>query len=605
MKYLALLLCYVFLFRNTVNSQNLLNNGGFEERNDDSNNPHPDDKAQVEYLRSWEDCMSTKDCDFDGDSYIHSPDYYRNDDYIENQFYYSLKETYYDVWPIPTNWDINQIFDNSHDRRVEAHTGNGFTGMAAGELIEQELSTLPMNNNSEYTIRFYVRTFYSANQVTKFGNQESGFNYSYDNAYGGSQMHILIGKKKIKYANKPCNCSGDDQFTKEDGLSQEINLVKSIPINTSLYPPGKWHLVEETFTSPNNNANWFAMEYVNANNCNVYIGLDDISLFNCPLNCSRTQGEMWPCYTNETNINSQNPFKMECLGNVKAASISAYDLQENIVYNEHTYVSEDGFNWPLYWAGVDGGGANLLPGQYKLNIVLINDCGPKLIRKDVSVYHFEGERNNVPSSYPTIQANNLPAPSNLLLTIPSSCCLAEPDIYLDDVTLDRNYPMEFWATENIFAATQSQSGVKIKSPTEVTFKAGSSIELGDGFETETGAEFLAEIVPCPELRKEEPVFTFTNPANPHLNHNSSDNSTSPPAYSLHPNPNTGRFTLTQTTEGYIKKYSILNMMGQVLLSSPFGAGREGSVDISSLPKGIYILQLETTEGLKAERVVYQ
>ena len=243
MKYLALLLCYVFLFRNTVNSQNLLNNGGFEERNDDSNNPHPDDKAQVEYLRSWEDCMSTKDCDFDGDSYIHSPDYYRNDDYIENQFYYSLKETYYDVWPIPTNWDINQIFDNSHDRRVEAHTGNGFTGMAAGELIEQELSTLPMNNNSEYTIRFYVRTFYSANQVTKFGNQESGFNYSYDNAYGGSQMHILIGKKKIKYANKPCNCSGDDQFTKEDGLSQEINLVKSIPINTSLYPPGKGHLV--------------------------------------------------------------------------------------------------------------------------------------------------------------------------------------------------------------------------------------------------------------------------------------------------------------------------------------------------------------------------
>ncbi len=32
---------------------------------------------------------------------------------------------------------------------------------------------------------------------------------------------------------------------------------------------------------------------------------------------------------------------------------------------------------------------------------------------------------------------------------------------------------------------------------------------------------------------------------------------------------------------------------------------EKVLEISSLAKGIYILQLETTDGLKAERVVYQ
>jgi hypothetical protein len=76
-------------------------------------------------------------------------------------------------------------------------------------------------------------------------------------------------------------------------------------------------------------------------------------------------------------------------------------------------------------------------------------------------------------------------------------------------------------------------------------------------------------------------------------------------YSIVPNPNNGHFEILFDLE-YISNYQILTVMGQKI---DFGVINPDinirKVDITYLPKGIYILQLQTIDGIKAERIVYQ
>jgi hypothetical protein len=144
-------------------------------------------------------------------------------------------------------------------------------------------------------------------------------------------------------------------------------------------------------------------------------------------------------------------------------------------------------------------------------------------------------------------------------------------------------------------AIQSISNYIANNPStdaQVEFKSGRIIILKDGFKS--GGTFWAHIVDCPLLKKGDSSKDAENPIDL-IN-----------SYRFAPNPNTGHFTLTQTQEGYIKSYQILNLMGQPLLRSKLELGQtEKVIEMGGLAKGIYILQLETTDGMKAERVVYQ
>ena len=118
--------------------------------------------------------------------------------------------------------------------------------------------------------------------------------------------------------------------------------------------------------------------------------------------------------------------------------------------------------------------------------------------------------------------------------------------------------------------------------------------------------FILTILGCNnETIEEAGSFQYNASNKLEENHDSTNVKEENLLYFINPNPNMGQFTLTQTPN-YIKKYQILNLIGQNLQGSNLPQGiTELDINMNSLPKGIYIIQLETTDGIKVERIVYQ
>jgi hypothetical protein len=139
-----------------------------------------------------------------------------------------------------------------------------------------------------------------------------------------------------------------------------------------------------------------------------------------------------------------------------------------------------------------------------------------------------------------------------------------------------------------------------------TYQAHEEIVLRDGFTVESGAEFTAQIVPCPncETRGDETVseedhtdtrevaggndgeeVRFDNP-HPYAE----------PLTDLYPNPTSGE--LTMAVEGEVQAVAVYNALGQ-----PVGGWKmlamgdtRLTLDVSPLPSGTYILSVRTADG---------
>lgn len=73
--------------------------------------------------------------------------------------------------------------------------------------------------------------------------------------------------------------------------------------------------------------------------------------------------------------------------------------------------------------------------------------------------------------------------------------------------------------------------------------------------------------------------------------------------SIYPNPSAGRFTVEVGTMMNQYKIEIHNMMGQKVYES-YSAGKKVEVNVN-LPKGIYLLQVETDLGRVNKKVIIQ
>jgi hypothetical protein len=129
---------------------------------------------------------------------------------------------------------------------------------------------------------------------------------------------------------------------------------------------------------------------------------------------------------------------------------------------------------------------------------------------------------------------------------------------------------------------------------------GSDGNLNDGW-----YPFILTIKGCNNETQEVSGSFQYNASNKLEESDSSSNNNSPTTYYfLHPNPNTGHFTISQMPD-YIKKWQLSSVIGQVLLNGIIPQGiKEHEIDITSISKGTYILQLETREGFKVEQVIY-
>jgi hypothetical protein len=78
-----------------------------------------------------------------------------------------------------------------------------------------------------------------------------------------------------------------------------------------------------------------------------------------------------------------------------------------------------------------------------------------------------------------------------------------------------------------------------------------------------------------------------------------------PFFSIYPNPNSGTVNL-KGTQGFILSYELVSILGKSILS--FDCSIESDeyiINMHGLPKGIYFLKINTKDGIKFERIIYQ
>jgi len=161
----------------------------------------------------------------------------------------------------------------------------------------------------------------------------------------------------------------------------------------------------------------------------------------------------------------------------------------------------------------------------------------------------------------------------------------------------------------LISANLSSSALWRTIPTgaTATYHAHEEIELRDGFIVEEGADFTAEITPCPNcedrnVREEARVLTseegeigqnetplFLGNMNPlHISVSSA---------TLYPNPTSGE--LTMAVEGEVQTVLVYNAMGAPVdgwqLRSILDDGRV-VLDVKPLSAGIYLLTIRTADG---------
>lgn len=158
------------------------------------------------------------------------------------------------------------------------------------------------------------------------------------------------------------------------------------------------------------------------------------------------------------------------------------------------------------------------------------------------------------------------------------------------------------------SATSPESWHIIPAGVRTTYRAHNEIDLRDGFTVEAGADFTAEIVPCPSCDSRgvddtgmnvipSGVDTATDSATPPATDYMAPRHPALPAADLYPNPTSGE--LTMAVEGEVQAVLVYNAMGAPAdgwqLRSVLDDGRV-VLDVKPLSAGIYLLTIRTADG---------
>ena len=145
----------------------------------------------------------------------------------------------------------------------------------------------------------------------------------------------------------------------------------------------------------------------------------------------------------------------------------------------------------------------------------------------------------------------------------------------------------------------------IPSGTNVTFRAGKSITLEPGFETELGAEFTAEIVACVE---EKSIQIPNLPRNPYNKKNQNkliiEKETINNDFIIYPNP-ANNYIIIKPKNQYIDidKIEIVNIFGRIVLKKDYITTIDVFIDIINIPGGLYLVKIYTKNNNFTQKLI--
>ena len=153
----------------------------------------------------------------------------------------------------------------------------------------------------------------------------------------------------------------------------------------------------------------------------------------------------------------------------------------------------------------------------------------------------------------------------------------------DNATPDAIYD---GVTETIRACQTIMATSDIMNGSEITFIAGESITLMDGFSTENSI-FVARIEACP-------------PANSQILEERQHTLTEPTELTLYPNPVSDELFLEFNNSSIINSIKVYDQLGRIVR---YARNDIRSIPLSNLSNGVYIIVVETEERIFKRKII--
>lgn len=148
-----------------------------------------------------------------------------------------------------------------------------------------------------------------------------------------------------------------------------------------------------------------------------------------------------------------------------------------------------------------------------------------------------------------------------------------------------------------------------------TYQAHGEILLRDGFSVEPGADFTAQIVPCPNCEtrgseapvNDEPEWDMAGTGNDGTEEvlDAIATTAGSPMMTLRPNPASGEVTVS--VDGRVRSIVIYNAQGQPVGGWEIRSLAENSatLDVGALPAGPYLVSIATAAGTVTKKLIVQ
>ena len=350
---------------------------------------------------------------------------------------------------------------------------------------------------------------------------------------------------------------------------------------------GCWKKISFTFRQDKFDYNYLVIKCNTTQSECSYSGIlvDDFLITPwCPLvfNCSPTGGELEATIANNP-LKDDAPLIINNVSNSRFGMVTISSIPGDIV-KQFSWCNSIGNTQPFIWRGDNQIGAEVANASYNVHVLMFNDC-------DFSDQNFTVIKNGF-ANIPTQQFNYC---CNCPPRINPGCV---PNYILSGINIDTidhyffpyDDPVSYKVEDTLHV-----SDLKFTGDVGLLLQSRKTILLNPGTTIGDGAKFTAEIVST-FLRMDEPSKESL------IN---SDSIFEKRSYYFSPNPNDGKFLLGYT-KGYLKTYQLLNISGQVIRTEDVPqAINMIEIDLNKYSPGIYLLKLETLDGFKFERVIFQ
>ncbi len=502
---------------------------------------------------------------------------------------------------------------------VAPYSGNACVGMANYELIQQNI--YGVSSNQPYTFSAYIKA-------------HEGTVYNYTDV----KLNVYLAKSRVKYKSE----TNDEDYCSEDYTSYTAGdkiLIGQVTIDKQNYSRDDWKRISFGFylnnlDYPNLSAyNWLVIDLHNddynapsQSNCfntdcqDAYIWLDDIKLQQsefCASPCSPSlgginlnsplpnamaangQGYMQDPY-NTSNQIYVSPFNF-LVRDAMGVTFELFNRWGTMIYHDYAFdpngLKDVGYNdYQFFWDGEDYNG-NLFQQDVYVYRLTIWKCGERLTYNGISLYYFP--LNTHSYNVPNIKNYDL-----------GDCCIDFK--YHQDVTFSGNHTTrvdQFITAGNNVIPTLPPGDVVVSNGSNVKFYAEYEINLEPGFVVEPQGVYDGELRNCIYSEKSvnnyKPRYITHDTTKSILNTELSSILQS--EISIFPNPiiksQSNKLSISGIKKEEFVKVNILNSIGCVVYSEVLNYSQSNEINVSALPAGIYLVNVETNNNITTKKLM--